>query len=167
MDTMLDIPNNDVKHKCQINIDNVRMSLQNRINELLHEQPTIKQIDIAKYCFISRGAVSDWVNGKTKTIAGENAFKVAKLFNVNPEWVQSGIGKKRNLDQEKEKSHKPIVNSKKSLGEPIVSNYMELTKNQEKAINDLTQLFTLDIDPMDMVTLQQIIKMLVDKYTNN
>ncbi len=39
-----------------------------------------------------------------------------------------------------------------------------LSKNQEKTVDDVRQLLAKDIDPMDMVTLQQIINMLTAKY---
>jgi phage repressor protein C with HTH and peptisase S24 domain len=105
---MLDAPNNEVKLNQQLFIPNITVrhveqdviydegmsSLQERINELFNDQPEKKAADLARFAKISRSAVSDWRSGKTKTISGENAFSVAKFFGVNPEWVQTGNGKK-------------------------------------------------------------------------
>lgn len=74
--------------------DNVEMTLQERINDLLNGPPKKKAIDLARYAGISRATVSAWVNGKTLAMDGETAFKVARFFTVNAEWVLSGKGKK-------------------------------------------------------------------------
>jgi len=91
---MLGVFNFPVKHGIVMNCDNMEMSLQERINELFSENPQHKPADLARFLGISRAAVSDWLSGKTKTIAGHNAIGVAKYFHVNFEWVQSGKGKK-------------------------------------------------------------------------
>ncbi len=94
MDTMLDIPYDNVKH-IELSIsDNVKMALHNRINELFTDKPSAKNIELAKFCKVSRATVTDWRNGNTKTINGDNAFSVARFFGANPEWVQNGKGEK-------------------------------------------------------------------------
>lgn len=71
------------------------MTLQQRINQLFDEHPDKKALHLAKYLGISRAAVSDWRNGNTKEMTGKNAFGTARFFgNINPEWVQSGEGRK-------------------------------------------------------------------------
>lgn len=91
MARILGIPYQFVKHTKHKFIYNVRMSLQDRINELFDDHPDKSYSDLARYLKITKTSVSEWVHGKTKTIAVENAFGVARFFNANPEWV--GIGK--------------------------------------------------------------------------
>jgi SOS-response transcriptional repressor LexA len=104
---MLDIPNNKVKlnqqlsapnklvkRKKQIIDNNDDMSLQERINELFKDHPKKKNTELATFAKVSRSAVTDWRNGNTKNIEGENALAVAKFFSANPEWVLTGKGPK-------------------------------------------------------------------------
>lgn len=91
---MLGIINMNVKHIEHLICENIKMSLQNRINELLKESPEKKAIDLARFANVSRASVSGWTTGKTTTIEGANAFSVARFFGVNAEWVQTGKGKK-------------------------------------------------------------------------
>lgn len=104
---MLDVPRNEVKLIQQFSLpnsfvkcrkhdsdDNDGMSLQERINELFADHPKKKAVELARFAHVSRSAVTDWRNGNTKTISGPNAFSVAKFFGANPEWVQTGRGKK-------------------------------------------------------------------------
>jgi SOS-response transcriptional repressor LexA len=85
-------------------------SLKARIAELFSDQPDKKAAHLAKYLKISRSSVSSWMTGQTKTIAGDNAFGVAKFFGCNAEWVQSGKGRKYPERQQKtnEFSHDSI-----------------------------------------------------------
>lgn len=109
---MLGISNNNVKHGKRDLTDNVkaalnkiinkltldrqekRMSLTDRINQLFDEQKDKKNADLARFVGCSRATVTDWRNGKTKKIDGDNAYKVAEFFNVSPEWLQTGKGQK-------------------------------------------------------------------------
>lgn len=91
MSDMLDAPNKAVKHKEQKVRHTLKMSLQDRINELFAmDRPEAKNAELARYCHVSRGAVTDWRNGQTQTINGDNAHNVARFFGVNSEWVQNG-----------------------------------------------------------------------------
>ncbi|MGZ5055190.1 MAG: LexA family transcriptional regulator [Methylobacter sp.] len=94
MSEMLNTFDESVNRIEHIDCDNIDMSLQERINELLNGPPITKAIDLAVYCGISRATVSAWTTGKVATISGDNAFKVARYFGVNPEWVQTGKGRK-------------------------------------------------------------------------
>jgi SOS-response transcriptional repressor LexA len=94
MGTMLDKPYINVKHIELPISDNVNMALHNRINELFTDKPSAKNIELSKFCKVSRATVTDWRNGNTKTINGDNAFSVARFFGANPEWVQNGKGEK-------------------------------------------------------------------------
>jgi SOS-response transcriptional repressor LexA len=52
----------------------------------------IKKIDLAKACGVSRGAVSQWFNGSTKSLEGTNLTNAAKATGVNPHWLATGLG---------------------------------------------------------------------------
>ncbi len=96
MTLMLDITNHNVKHIQQICIDNVRMALQDRINELLAEFPAKKKADLARFVGVSRTTPTDWTSGKTKKIDGDHAYLVADFFDakIEPYWVLTGEGPK-------------------------------------------------------------------------
>lgn len=92
---MLEISDKLVKHFGQEISNNVRMSLQDRIQELLDEFPEKKKAHLAKFVGVSRTTPTDWTTGKTKNINGEHAYKVAEFFgDIEPYWVQTGKGPK-------------------------------------------------------------------------
>lgn len=83
-------------------------SLKARITELFRDQPDKKPAHLAKFLNISRSSVSSWMTGQTRTIAGDNAFGVAKFFGCNAEWVQSGKGRKYPERKQQQKTHELI-----------------------------------------------------------
>jgi phage repressor protein C with HTH and peptisase S24 domain len=72
----------------------VRMTLQDRINELFSDHPEKTPAQLARFLGITATSVSDWMLGKTKKLDVDNAFGVAEFFNANPKWVGTGKGKK-------------------------------------------------------------------------
>lgn len=106
MNEMLGAPYSYVKHEQHFLSHSIGMSLQERINELFNHyveyvDPEFNKAAFARAVGVSRPTVTDWMNGTTKTINGEKAHAVAKLFNANAEYVQTGKGekyKKRRLD---------------------------------------------------------------------
>jgi hypothetical protein len=70
-------------------------TLKDRLQEALKEAPHVRQVDIATACGIREASVSDWFTGKTKTIAGMNLIRAARVLNVNPEWLGTGRGAMR------------------------------------------------------------------------
>jgi SOS-response transcriptional repressor LexA len=76
----------------------VMSSLQDRINELFTDYPDRKNTDLAKYAKIARATVTNWRTGKSQSLDDGNSFAIAKFFSgdnqINPEWVQSGKGRK-------------------------------------------------------------------------
>lgn len=70
-------------------------SLKDRLLQALKEAPDVRQVDIASACGIREASVSDWFTGKTKTIAGMNLIRAARVLNVNPEWLGTGRGAMR------------------------------------------------------------------------
>lgn len=106
MQVMLETSNQVVKHYEQKILNNVRMNLQDRIQELLDEFPDKKKSHLAKFVGVSRTTPTDWTTGKTKNINGEHAYKVAEFFGeIEPYWVQTGKGPKyRNSE-----IHRPAI----------------------------------------------------------
>lgn len=96
---MLGAPYDAVKHNQRLLVHSQSMSLKDRINELFDDyvrekDPAFCRADFARAVKVSRATVTDWMNGTTQTINGEKAHEVAKFFNVNAEYVQTGKGKK-------------------------------------------------------------------------
>ena len=52
----------------------------------------IKPAELARRARISRGAVSLWLSGGTKSIKGENLSRAAAALEVNPHWLAIGEG---------------------------------------------------------------------------
>src|SRR5690606_23242866 len=52
----------------------------------------LTQSDLAKWCGISRAAVSQWEAGSTKSPTSQNIFQIAKATGFNPEWLSTGKG---------------------------------------------------------------------------
>lgn len=64
-------------------------TLQNRIAEALR-RAKLKPIDLARQVGVTRGTVSQWVNGPTKTIEGDNLMRAARALNEDPHWLATG-----------------------------------------------------------------------------
>ena len=54
----------------------------------------INQAELARQARITRGAVSLWFNGTTKTLEGENLTRAATALDVNPHWLATGEGQR-------------------------------------------------------------------------
>lgn len=88
-------PDSIVKHNKQFLYYSVRMTLQHRINELIddykaHKDHKFNKRQLSILLGVTRATVTDWCNGKTKKIDGDNAQKVAAFFHVESAWVQNG-----------------------------------------------------------------------------
>lgn len=64
-------------------------TLQARIAESLR-RAKLKPIDLARQAGVTRGTVSQWVNGPTKTIEGDNLMRAARALNEDPHWLATG-----------------------------------------------------------------------------
>lgn len=69
-------------------------SLSERIAELSAGLGRGWQAKLAKHCGIKPPSVADWLSGKTKKLEGQNLVKAAEFFNVMPQWLATGKGKK-------------------------------------------------------------------------
>ncbi len=56
--------------------------------ELANNSPT----ELAKIAGVKPPSISDWLNGKTKSVQIEPATKLGKHFGLNPMWISKGSG---------------------------------------------------------------------------
>lgn len=68
-----------------------------RLNEAF-EESGLDKTDLWRACGVSSGAVTHWLNGQTKKLTGDNLLKAARALKVNPEWLATGLGKKKNTN---------------------------------------------------------------------
>lgn len=68
-------------------------TLADRLRQAMGD--TVKPVDLARACGISRAAVTKWFSGSLKDLKLENLFAVAKLCSVEPEWLALGSGPMR------------------------------------------------------------------------
>jgi transcriptional regulator with XRE-family HTH domain len=67
-------------------------TLKERIALCMSRRPDLSQADIARLCDVSRPSVSDWLNGKTKSLKPDAARLAAELFGCDQNWIGQGIG---------------------------------------------------------------------------
>lgn len=88
---MLSTLKESVKHTELHFVDNVQMTLQDRILAAM-KYAGANQASIAKHLKVSRAAVSMWMNGQTKEIKSKYAMPLATMLGVNQEWLAYGKG---------------------------------------------------------------------------
>lgn len=69
-------------------------TLASRLKLALAESGATKT-DLWKACGISSGAVTQWFDGTTKQLEGKNLIAAAKVLKVNPDWLATGLGSKK------------------------------------------------------------------------
>lgn len=67
-------------------------TLAERIAACMQRNPHLKKREIARACKIASPSVSDWVNGKTKTLKANTALLASQLFGCDQNWLSDGIG---------------------------------------------------------------------------
>jgi transcriptional regulator with XRE-family HTH domain len=103
------------------------MNLSERMASSIKEAG-IKKSDLAKKLGISPSAVTQWINGSTTSIDGDNLVRTATILNVDATWLATGSGeryvKKENkvrreindvLDQLPDELHKLVLEQAKSI----------------------------------------------------
>lgn len=69
-------------------------TLSERLEESLTEAGK-SLADVAKAAGVSYAGASQWKTGETKRIRAENLFPIARILSVNPEWLATGKGPKK------------------------------------------------------------------------
>jgi len=94
-------------------------TLKERLLLAMKQAPGVKQVDLANACGIKEASVSDWFTGKTKSLAGGNLIRAAKLLNVNADWLGTGRGPMRlnasSVNADPPKNSYPEVTSEAQL----------------------------------------------------
>lgn len=67
-------------------------SLKSRLEEAMRRHPHLTQADIARACKVKNPSVTDWLNGKTKSLKPEPARLGASLFGCDQNWLSTGVG---------------------------------------------------------------------------
>lgn len=85
-----------------------------------------KQKDIADYCGVSPGSITQWKNGQTKNLKFDNLFKLADLTGFSPRWLAIGEGPERSAEL-------PGVQLT-SHESALLSIYREMTQQQQETL---------------------------------
>lgn len=70
-------------------------TLSERLAEAMKGPPSVSGAALARACNCTAASVSDWLSGKTKTMEASNLLAAARLLQVDPDWLASGVGLKR------------------------------------------------------------------------
>lgn len=95
MTPMLSLLNIDVKNTKHFFLDNVHMTLHDRVREVISNSEH-NQSNQAKLLKVSRSTVSQWMSGTT-TPDGDNLYNLAEINGYNYKWLRDGIGPKKVL----------------------------------------------------------------------
>ena len=66
--------------------------LKDRLAEAMRRRPDWSQADVARACKVRSPSVTDWLNGKTKSLKPEPARLAAALFGCDQNWLGQGSG---------------------------------------------------------------------------
>lgn len=131
-------------------------TLKDRI-QLAMKEADVKPVDLARACGVRPPSVSDWINGKTKTLAGTNLIRAAALLNVNAEWLGTGRGPMRlnasvvNTGSEKN-SRGDVTSESRNLGpDPVI-------------LHEALTLLLFDLDHGGERTARSASSLLLDLY---
>ena len=72
--------------------------LSARIRLAMEKRALPSQAALARACKVSKPSVTDWLNGKTKTLSAETARLAAGYFGCDRDWIGQGIGAPNWLD---------------------------------------------------------------------
>lgn len=73
-------------------------TLAERLAAALEGPPKVSQAALARAVGVKPPSVTDWLNGRTKELAGSNLLAAAAFLNVRAEWLATGIGQMRPKD---------------------------------------------------------------------
>ncbi|WP_027855570.1 XRE family transcriptional regulator [Marinobacterium litorale] len=133
------------------------MEISDRIRRRMNELG-LKAVDIVNRTGLTKGTVSQWVNGRTNP-SGENLQKLCRVLKCSREWILFGVGHP-DSSLAKEEGHKqyavqtssewkeavPVIRQGFSAGHGSDGDVMEDLFDGEEQV-DLTRLEKLDIQP--------------------
>lgn len=91
------------------------MELSERIRSKMTEH-SLRAVDIVKKTGVSKGTVSQWLNGIAKP-GGKNIIVLSKVLGCDPEWLMSGQGSPEGIDpQAGNYINIPLLNVELSAG---------------------------------------------------
>ncbi|WP_136474524.1 S24 family peptidase [Pseudomonas sp. DG56-2] len=89
--------------------------------------------EIAKLCDVAPSAVTQWINGESKTLKAESVFALAKATGYRAEWLTFGTGPEREDAQttgepdEEDYAVIPQYTAKGSSGNGYLNDHVEIT----------------------------------------
>lgn len=108
------------------------MNRHDRIARAIKDSGKSKS-EIAKLCDVAPSAVTQWINGESKTLKAESVFALAKATGYRAEWLTFGIGPEREEGQasgepdEKDYAVIPQYTAKGSSGNGYLNDHVEIT----------------------------------------
>ena len=75
------------------------MNRHERIARAIRDSGKSKS-EIAKLCDVAPSAVTQWINGESKTLKAESVFALAKATGYRAEWLTFGVGPERDHDDD-------------------------------------------------------------------
>lgn len=76
----------------------MQTTLAERLEQAMAGPPRVTGRALAKACNVSPPSVSDWLNGKSKSMEGKNLLSAAAFLRVRPKWLAEGVGAMRDSD---------------------------------------------------------------------
>lgn len=75
------------------------MDLKDRLT-IAMKSAGISQAELARMCGVKPPSVSGWLSGKAKFLRGENLLAAANALNVSQQWLATGEGAMKPLNQQ-------------------------------------------------------------------
>jgi transcriptional regulator with XRE-family HTH domain len=82
------------------------------------DEAKMRPVDLARAAEVSRASVSDWLNGKTKTMGGEPLALAALALGVNAVWLATGRGRMRVVSEPYDPEVQAVAEAIQSLSPP-------------------------------------------------
>lgn len=106
------------------------VTLQKRILYLI-DNKQLSCYRISQDTGISEGTLSKITSGKTKKLSNNTLLILSKYLNVNPQWLQNGIGEMRNQDDVKEQTINNEVTIDRDVLKTIISQQETIHSQQQ------------------------------------